>query len=139
MQNLFIEEDDVIEIKFSVATDGEGAVFCDLSNEGLVKGLEAINVDLSEYEIKDYVANFKKPSFGDTMGLYDSVFTTSDGQNISFNPISARFRKITLLIKDWNLTGDVTKPTEKEIKRLHPVVASVVGAQLDVETGDLLG
>ncbi len=139
MQNLFIEEDDVIQIKFSVATDSDGVVFCDLSNEGLAKGLEAINAELSEYEIKDYVANFKKPSFGDTMGLYDSVFTTVDGQNVSFNPISARFRKITLLIKDWNLTGEVVKPTEKEIRRLHPVVAAVIGAQLDVETGGLLG
>lgn len=139
MQNLFIKEDDVIEIKFSVATDEKGSIFCDLSNDDLVKGLEAIKAEISEYEIKDYVVNFKKPSFGDTTGLYDSVFTTVDGQNVSFNPVSARFRKITLLIKEWNLSGEFTKPTESEIRKLHPIIASVIGSQLDIETGGLLG
>ena len=136
MQNLFIEEDDVIEIKFSVATDKEGAIFCDVDRKKLEKGLKNINADLSEYEIEDYVANFKKPSFGDLGELYNSVFSTNDGRNISFNPISARFRKIILLIKEWNFTGEMKKPTEREVRMLNPVVASVLGNELDKNTGD---
>ena len=137
MQNLFIEDDDVIEIKFSVATDKDGTIFCDLDKGRLVSGLKEINAEMADFEIKEYTVIFKKPSFGDSMGLYESVFTT-DGQNVSFNPIAARFRKIILLIKKWDLSGEMKKPTEKEVQKLHPVIATVIGNKLDDEVGGLL-
>lgn len=136
MQSLFIEENDVIEIKFAVATNDKGAIFCDLGKDKLISGLKEVNIDPEEYEIKEYMANFKKPNFGDTPILYETVFT-SNGQNVSFNPIAARLRKIMILIKDWNLTGEFKKPTEEEIKKLNPIVASVIGAELDVEIGSI--
>ena len=37
-----------------------------------------------------------------------------------------------------NLTGEDKKPTSKEIQSLHPIVASAIGIQVDLETGGLL-
>ena len=138
MQNLFVNENDEFVVKFSVATDKEGTIFCDLNKETLMEGLKVIKADVSEFEIRDYSAIFKKPSFGDTMTLYDSVFTTSDGTNVNFNPLTARYRKIVLLIKEWDLTGEKTKPTEEDVEKLHPVIANALGIQVDLETGGLL-
>lgn len=139
MQNLFVEENEIIEIKFTVATnDSIGAIFCGLDREKLISDLKDIKAKLDDYEIEDYIANFKKPNFGDSMGLYDSVFTTN-GQNVTFNPVTSRFRKIVLLIKDWNLTGEVKKPTELEINKLNPIIAAVIGEKLDIKTGSIFG
>ena len=133
MQNLFIKENDEFVVSISVATDEKGTVYCDLNKEGL----KAILNEDKEYEIKDYKATFKKPSFGDTIGLHNSVFTT-DGVSVGFNPVMARFKKISLLIKSWNLTGEEKKPTEEEILKLQPIIANLIGIQIDVETGGLL-
>lgn len=139
MQNLFVEENEIIEIKFTVATnDSVGAIFCGSDREKLISDLKDIKAKLEDYEIEDYIANFKKPNFGMATALYDSVFKV-EGQGVSFNPITARYRKIILLIKDWNLTGEFKKPTEDEIKKLNPMIASEIGIKLDVEIGDILG
>lgn len=138
MQNLFVDKDDVFKVNFSVATDKRGTIFCDLNQATLKDGLKAIDASIDDYEIQDYYAIFKRPSFGDTMQLYDSVFTTSDGNSVNFNPIIARYRKIALLIQKWNLTGEEKKPTTAEIESLHPVIANAIGIQVDLETGGLL-
>jgi len=139
MQNLFVDKEDTFKVNFSVATDKMGTMFCDLNAEALKAGLEVISAKIEDWEIKDYYAVFKRPSFGDTMPLYDSVFTTSDGTSVNFNPIVARFRKIAILIRKWNLTGEDVKPSEAEIENLHPVIANAIGIQLDLEVGGMLG
>lgn len=138
MQNLFVDSNEEFVVKFTVATDKHGTIFCDLNEDMITKGLEDIKAKPEDFEIKNYSATFRKPSFGDTTELYDSVFTTVDGASVNFNPITARLRKIIFLIKEWDLTGEKTKPTAEEIEKLHPVIANAIGIQLDLEVGGLL-
>ncbi len=136
MQNLFVNENDEFIVSFTVATDKEGTIYCDIDKQSLVANLEGFKRDISEYEFCDYKAIFRKPSFGDTMTLYDSIFST-DGLNVNFNPVMARYRKIAALIKSWNLKGKDEKPTEEDIQKLHPVIANVIGGMIDLETGGI--
>ena len=135
MQNLFVSENDEFEVKFCVATDENGTIYCDLTQDALKQFLP--EDEGKKYEIKDYKAIFRKPSFGKTIDLYESVFST-DGTNVNFNPLISRYKKITLLIKSWNLKGEDKKPTEEEIKDLHPAIARIIGVGVDLETGGLL-
>lgn len=141
MQNLFVKPDDELVIRISVGVNPEGVIYCDVDEESLRLSLERDGIDVSEYEFKNYSAIFKKPSFGDVMNLYDTIFRMEDNySSVNFSPISARFKKIVALIKQWDLTedGSCIKPTDEEIKSLHPVVAAAIGIQLDAETGGLL-
>jgi len=138
MQNLFVKEDDEFVVKFTVATDKDGTIFCDLKKGSLIESLQNMGYDTGAFEVADYQAVFRKPSFGDTMGLYDSIFSVTDEMSVNFNPVLARYKKITALIKNWNLKGTDEKPTEAEIQQLHPVIANAIGIQIDLETGGIL-
>jgi len=137
MQDLFVDKDDQFEVEFYVATDKQANIWADLKENTLKEIL-----DKSErYEIKKYNAVFRQPSFGDTIGLYDNVFSTIDGANIRMNPLAARYKKISLLIKSWDLAdkeGNQIEPTEENIGKLHPIVANVLGIQVDIITGTFL-
>lgn len=139
MQSLFVNENDEFTVKISVATDNRGAIFCDINEESLRESMAG----LSQWEnaiVEQYEAVFKKPSFGDTMGLYDSIFSVNGAASVNFNPVMARYKKIALLIKQWNLTADKSfeKPTEDKVRKLHPVIANAIGIQVDMEVGGLL-
>ena len=137
-QNLFVNDNDEFEVKFAVATDKNGNIFCDMTKELLEEGIKNVSDDPANYDINSYTATFKRPSFSDAVGLYEQVFSTQDGSNVKFNPIAARYRKIILLIKHWNLKGEKEKPTEEEVMKLHPTVAAATGIQLDLEFGGML-
>ena len=138
MQNLFVSDGDEFIVRFTVATDKDGTIFCDLNKESLVDSLQNMGHDLDGFEIANYKAIFKKPSFGDTMELYESIFSVNEGMNVNFNPVLARYNKIVGLIKTWDLRGEDEKPTEEDIRRLHPVIANAIGIQIDLETGGIL-
>lgn len=137
MQNLFISPDDEFFIKFSVAVDKDETIFCDLERKSLMSSLEAMGRNIKDFTIEDYNATFKKPSFGDTAELYDSIFSVND-IGVNFNPVIARYNKIVALIKSWNLKGNDEKPSEEDIRQLHPVIANAIGIQIDLETGGIL-
>ncbi len=137
MQNLFINPEDEFVINFSVAMDKDDTIFCDTTRESLVDSLESMNKNLDDFNIEDYSATFKKPSFGDTIQLYEKIFQVGADEAVSFNPIVARYNKIVALIKSWNLTGEVNKPNEEEIRKLHPTLATAIGVMLDLETGGI--
>ena len=137
MQNLFINPKDEFVVKFSVAIDKDNTVFCDLEKKSLISLLESMKKKVSDFSIEEYQATFKKPSFGDTMTMYGEIFSMNE-EGVSFNPIVTRYNKISTLIKSWNLKGDIKKPTNEEIKQLHPVIASVIGIVVDIETGGIL-
>ncbi len=139
MQNLFISENDEFVVNFVVATNKEGAIFCDLTKESLLESFKEIGDNFTNYEINSYKAVFKKPSFGDSIELYDSIFSvTEDGANLNFNPVLARYKKISALIKRWNLKGEEENPNELDIQQLHPLIANAIGIQIDLETGGIL-
>ena len=133
MQNLFIQENEEFTIGFTVATDKQGTIFCDLNKESLEESLQGVE----NMEVQDYKAVFKRPSFGDSLELYDSIFSLNGETGVNFNPILARYNKIVALIKSWNLKGQEEKPTEDEIRSLHPIIATAIGIQLDAETGSI--
>jgi len=135
MQNLFIQDNEEFTIKFTVASDENGFIFCDLDKESL----EAVIENLDQMEVKDYNATFRKPSFGDSVELYDSIFSVNQQSGVSFNPLLARYNKIVALIKNWNLNGKEEKPSAEEIQTLHPIIATVIGIQIDAETGGIFG
>ena len=135
MQNLFISPDDEFVVSFCVAMDKDDTIFCDLKKDSLISSLEAMRRNIDDFSIVEYSATFKRPSFGDTAELYGSIVMNDDG--VSINPIEVRFRKLTALIKSWNLTGENKKPTEEEIRQLHPIIATSIGILVDLETGSI--
>jgi len=135
MNSLFINENDEFIVEFVVGFDKNGLLWCDLNEDSLRKIFD--NKD-EELKITEYKAVFRKPAFGDTISL-NAFSASADGLN--FNPVENRFKKIDLLIKKWNLEsedGKMTKPTEGAIKKLHPIIAAVIGAQVDLVTGEML-
>ena len=136
MQDLFVKNDEEFTVDFVVATDKDGTIWCDITEESL----REMVIEGKEYEYQKYKVVFRKPSFGDTISLYDSIFRT-DGQSIEFNPLEARYRKIALLIKSWDLKdseGNLVPTDESNIMDLHPIIASIIGTQVDFITGGLL-
>jgi len=132
MQNLFVQENEEFSIGFTVATDAKGTIYCDLNRKSMEESLQGVE----NMEIHDYKAVFKKPSFGDSTELYEKIFSVSEN-GVNFNPILARQNSIVALIKSWNLKGEDEKPTEEDIRSLHPVVAMAIGIQLDAEIGNI--
>ena len=132
MQNLFIQENEEFTVKFTVATDVNGTIYCDLGRESMEETLQGVD----GMDIQDYKAVFKRPSFGEIIEMYGEIFSLDDS-GVNFNPILARYNKIVALIKSWNLKGKEEKPTEEEIRSLHPIIATVIGIQLDAEVGGI--
>ena len=119
-------------IGFTVAVDKDGTIFCDTNRESLLESIDGAK----DMEVKDYKAIFRRPSFGDSVGLYGSIFSLGDS-GVNFNPLLARYNKIKALIKSWDLKEGT--PTEEDIKSLHPIIATAIGIQLDLETGSIFG
>jgi hypothetical protein len=138
MQNLFINPEEEFVIRFSVATDKYNTIFCDLTKESLIESLKHMGKEISDFTIEEYKAVFRKPSFGDSMDLYNDIFNVNDKFGVTFNPIVARYNKIMALIKSWNLKGKEEKPSEEDVRQLHPVIANAIGIQIDLETGGVL-
>jgi hypothetical protein len=138
MQNLFISPEDEFIIKFCVAIDKDDTIFCDIEKKSLVSSLEAMGKEVSDFSIEEYNATFKKPSFGDTMTMYNEIFSVNGDTGVNFNPVVARYNKIIALMKSWNLKGEPAKPSEEEVRQLHPVIANAIGIQIDFEVGGIL-
>lgn len=132
MKNLFIDDKDEIVINFTVAEAQDGTIYCGIDREEFLKTLE------EGCEIKDYKVVFKRPSFGDTVKVYDFMFNVGDNASVglNINPILARYNKIIALIKSWDLTEE--SPTEEVIRKLHPIIANTIGIRLESLVGDVI-
>ena len=135
MQNLFIQENEEFTIGFTVATNEKGSIFCDINKESLIESIQGVE----NMEIQDYKVTFKRPSFGDSLELYNSIFSVNDETGVNFNPLLARYNKIVALIKGWDLKEGGEKPTEQEVRSLHPIIATVIAVQVDAEVGGIFG
>lgn len=140
MQGLFIDKDEEILVKFTVAKDKDNNIYCDSNEDLILKTILALGKKREDFEINNYRATFRRPSFGDSIKLYDSLFTVKDGVgNVNFNPVMAMYRKISSLIKQWDLKGVEETPSKEDILQLHPVVGACIGNQLDAMVGGMLG
>ncbi len=133
MQNLFLTEEDVFEIKIFVAEDADSGVCCDLDKEGVKFLLNGFESDIEEYTIV-----FKKPSFGDLIALTD-VLLYSNGISIAsagldINPITAKLKMMSCLLRDWDFKdskGNKIPPTEESLKKINPIIATSISLQLE--------
>jgi hypothetical protein len=133
MQSLFITDEDVFDIKIFVAEDEDGVAYCDLNREGV----EFLLGD-KELEIELYTVTFKKPSFGDMIQLTEILLSSrvydADVVNYQVNPIDARLKTMSCLIKKWDFmdaSGNMIEPTEENLKKLNPTVATAISLQLE--------
>jgi len=134
MQNLFVKENDEFTLKFTVATGEKGEILSDTTKESLI---ESFGDKIKNSEIKEYTVICKKPSFGDSSKLYEEIFNPKSEYGSELNPVFVRFVKIKMLVKKWDLKGELEKPTEEDIKQLHPTIAMVISIQIDAETGGI--
>ncbi len=132
MQNLFVGENEEFEILFSVATNKEGDIFCDIEEKSLIESLKEYKKNVEEYTIGNYKTVFKKPSFGDLKDIYIEIKDPD-------NEIETKYNKIAKLIKTWNLRGvENEEPDENDVRKLHPLIASCIDIQLNIELGNLI-
>lgn len=133
MQSLFITEEDIFDIKVFVAEDEKGIVYCDLARGG-VEFLLGEN----KSKIECYTVTFKKPSFGDMIQLTEILLSSrvydSEVINYQVNPIDARLKTMSCLIKKWDFmdgSGNMIEPTEENLRKLNPTVATAISLQLE--------
>jgi len=123
---LFVKSDDTFVVNFAVCADKKNpyTLYADVSVEKLIEmyGEEA-NVDT----IESHSATFRRPSFSDMSKLYDEAFSW-DGTQVKTNASSMRLGKMILLLKSWTLKNPAT---EQEVRQLNPVIALVLGSELD--------
>ena len=132
MQNLFIGENEEFEILFSVATNKEGDIFCDIEEKSLIESLKEYKKNIDDYTIGNYKITFKKPSFGDIKNIYIEIKDPD-------NEVETKYNKIAKLIKTWNLRGvENEEPEAEDIRKLHPLIASCIDIQLNIELGNLI-
>ena len=132
MQNLFLTEEDVFEVKLFVGQSEKGTICCDLDEEG-VKFL----LGRDDIEVEEYTVTFKEPSFGDIIKLTDILLSSRpselDTVNYEVNPIETKLKTMGFLIKDWDLTdnsGKKIEPIEDNLRKLNPTIATAISLQL---------
>ena len=137
MIDLFVSSKDEVTIKFAVTIDKDGKMYVDINK----KALEEMMSD-EECEIEGHEVIFKRPSFGDVIGITDKLYQTSLDGKISINPLADRYQKMAILMRSWSLKddkGNLLPINEKNIKSLNPLVADIIVSQLELEIGSLLG
>lgn len=135
MVDVFVKPNDEIVVNFAIAVDSKGKVYADLNYEDLKEMVSNVSAEVEKHKVV-----FKKPSFGDTVAMSEAIYGTADGR-ISFNAATDRLAKMTKLIKSWSFKdgeGNELKPTEGNIKALHPVIADFIASQLELEIGNML-
>lgn len=127
MTNVFVNPDDEIEVRIVVSTSKTNPhlIYADVDE----KILQEIHPD-DLGEINTYTVWFKVPNYSDMASIVDNGVEISETE-ARVNPAKMRLGRLCRLIKRWDLTGTNTPATTDDIKKLQPVVANVIGYQLD--------
>lgn len=122
---LFINAEDEIIVEFAVgaAKDDPKSIYADVS----VEKLKEVYDDVDDETIEQHKAVFRRPTFADISSLYDKAFSIV-GTEIKANASSMRLDKMAKLLKSWTLKRPATA---EEINRLNPIIALVIGSELD--------
>ena len=99
-------------------------IYCDPNKTELIATYDDVDVE----KIEEHKFVFRIPSFADTVKILDSAVEFS-GVSSKINLHSMRLFRISTLLTSWTLTKE--RPTQKDIERLHPLVASVLSMQID--------
>ena len=138
MIDLFVDPSEEIVVNFVVAKTVDGKIYADVDKKNLENILSKNKIECT---IEEHQAIFRKPSFGDTVKLNESLYKADAAGQISINPLADRYYKIINLIKSWTLKdkdGNKIKPTEKNISNLCPAVGDIISIQLDSKIGSLI-
>ena len=122
---IFVDKNAEIEISFAIGTSKTkyNFLYCDVNKEELKKVAED---DLNE--IEEHKAWFREPNFEDANRIFDKSIDIKDAAfKVNFGDM--RLERIVTLIKRWTLGESVS---DKNVKDLHPLVAAVIGHQLDL-------
>jgi hypothetical protein len=132
--DLFVDDTtEEIEVTIFIgASKSRKFMYADI-DEAKVK--EVAGDDLLENSIEKHSVFFRTPSFGDAGKILDSAVTLNKDNNIQISPSELRFERIATLILRWTLKagGNDIKPNRENIKKLHPVVATVIGLDLEYQ------
>lgn len=137
MKGLLITENDKINIKVALAQDKDGKLLCDVNKDMLLKTYGDI---VQDETVEEHVVTFRRPTFKDNVDISSGVdLSGTEGDfRVRFNPLSLRYARFTSLIQSWTFKDEEGKDLpaiEENIKQLDPVVANIIGIQLDGEIG----
>jgi hypothetical protein len=136
MSGIFVNPEDEIKVRIVVATNKHGAIFAE-SDEDMLKEMYPIE-DLDMTSLQTFEAVFRQPSFKDSVELSTEFSVNAAGDtSVDFNPVDARYRKMSKLLKTWTFkddAGGAVPPTEENVAKLHPIVASVIATALDAQS-----
>ena len=135
MRSLLITPEDEITINFVIAVTKKGGIVVD-ENEEILK--QTYGEALDETSFEKHQAVFRFPSFGDMVSIAGRVSTT-DGIGVEFSPLALRLTRMATLLKNWSLqdNGEPIPPTRESLVQLSPVVANLIGMQLDIQIGGM--
>lgn len=123
--DLFVKPEDEFDISIVVGSSKtkKEHIYCN-TDEASLK--EVAGEDLDTY--KTYKIVFRYPTYGDSIKIVDAAVSLSvDSVNLA--PGELRMERISTLIKSWNLAEKA--PDRTQIESLNPLVANVIGFQLD--------
>ena len=135
MKGLIISQDDELSINFAIALTKQDQVVGDTTAESI---RETFGDELKDDTVEEHKAVFRRPSFGDLVRMSGTI-STVDGTGFDFNPLAIRLERMKVLLKSWTL-GDEDNPvpaTAKSVDSLSPVVANIIGVQLDAILGGM--
>lgn len=132
--SLFVDKDDNFSVKIWVAGSKAKAsfVYCDISEEQIKK---IAGEDIADNSLEEYEIWFRLPTYGDANSILDSSINIEES-SVKVNVSNLRYERMASLIERWTFkdkNGNTLKPTRDAIKRLHPLVATMIGLQLESE------
>lgn len=136
--SVFVNEADEITIPLFIAASkaNPSVVFADSDKTTLLKDCgDEIDPDA----VDSHQIIFRTPSYADANRIIDSGIRMDDA-TFKINPSQMRLERICTLIKSWTFKGadgKEIKPSRENVKKLHPVVALVLGAELEIKLREI--
>ena len=134
MPNIFINSDDEFEVKIAIgsAKDDPRQILADISADKL---REIYGDGLDPDSIEEHSVWFRYPDFNDQTKIIDGAIRIENDM-YQVNPQALRYKRITQLAKRWTFKGKDGKdtiPNENTVKKLHPLIAQIIGVVLESE------
>jgi len=125
--NLFISEDETVEVKINIAAN-DGKLTC-WSEDEVPDGVEGFET---------YSAKFRRPNYRDTTRLMDAALQVGSNGEFAMSVSEVRYRRIVQLLVEWDFkdsAGKVMPATEASVNTLNPQVALVLADGLETALG----
>jgi len=125
--NLFISEDETVEVKINIAAD-DGKLTC-WSDDEVPDGIK---------DFETYSAKFRRPNYRDTTRLMDAALQVGSNGEFAMSVSEVRYRRIVQLLVEWDFkdsAGKVMPATEASVNTLNPQVALALADGLETALG----